>query len=277
VLVAWDGSLAAAAAFPVARLVSQQLGAELEVLFVARDAVEREERTSALMEETKRLGFALDLRTGDAAGEIVRSTEDPGVMLVALTTHGRRLERDYRLGSVAEKVVGRTTRPVLLVKPEPATASARNLKRLLVPVDGTPKTAAALQPVTELAAALGAAIDLLYVASPDQQPPAERGSVTAPRYLDQPQHEWPQWADEAIERLATSCAACPPEVPVRIFLAQGDIGDEIARFAVENQTDAIVLVRRSRFQPERAKVIRSVLRQTSCLVIIVGGEETDAA
>jgi nucleotide-binding universal stress UspA family protein len=273
-LVAWDGSPAAAAAFPVARLVAQQLGADVEALFVAHDAEEGEERTRALTDETRRMGFRLHLRTGDAADEIVRWTEEPHVMLVALTTHGRRLQRGYRLGSVAEKVVARTSRPVLLVKPEPATAGARSLKRLLVPVDGTPKTAAALQPVTELAAAFGAAIDLLYVASPEQEAPTERGSVTAPRYIDQPQHEWPLWAAEAIDRLATCCAGCPPEVPVRIFLAQGEIGDEIARFATENQTDAIVLVRRSRFQPGRAKVIRSVLSQTSCLVIVVGGEET---
>jgi hypothetical protein len=126
----------------------------------------------------------------------------------------------------------------------------------------------------ELAARLGAAIDLLYVAAPDQAAPEERGTVTAPLYVDQPQHEWPEWAAEVVHRLATCCAGCPEEVPVRIFLAQGQVGDEIARFAMEKQEDAIVLVRRSRFQPERAKVIRSVLRQTSCLVIIVGGEET---
>jgi nucleotide-binding universal stress UspA family protein len=262
------------AAFPVAQAVSEQLQADLEALYVARDAQEREEKSKGLIDETKRLGFALHLETGDAASEIVRWTEEPGVLLVALTTHGRGLERDYRLGSVAEKVVSRTTRPVLLVKPEGATAGVRRLKRLLVPVDGTPKTAAALHPVTELAAALGAAIDLLYVTGRDQKAPTERGSVTAPRYIDQPQHEWPQWAAEVVHRLATCCAGCPPEVPVRIFLAQGEIGDEIERFAAENQSDAIVLVRRSRFQRDRAKVIRSVLQQTSCLVIIVGGEET---
>jgi nucleotide-binding universal stress UspA family protein len=273
VLVAWDGSPAAATAFPIAKLVSQQLGAELEALYVARDVREREEQAIALGDEVKRLGFALRVEDGDVAEEIIRSTKEPGVLLVTLTTHGRSLEPVHRLGSVAAKVVARTTRPVLLVKPESTTSGPRPLKRLLVPVDGTPKTAAALHPVTELAAALGAAIDLLYVAGPDQQPPVERGSLTAPRYIDQPQHEWPEWAAEAIDRLATCCAGCPAEVQVRIFLAQGRIGDEIVRFATDNQSDAIVLVRRSRFQPNRAKVIRSVLSQTSCLLIIVGGEE----
>jgi nucleotide-binding universal stress UspA family protein len=273
VLVAWDGSLGAATALPVAKLVAGQLGAEVEVLYVATDAQDREERGSLLLREAERLGFGLRLATGDAANEIVRWTEEPGIVLVALTTHGRELEVAYRLGGVAGRIVARTTRPVLIVKPESA-GTVRGLKRLLVPVDGTPKTAVALRPVMELAAALEAAIDLLYVADPDQKAPEERGTVTAPRYVDQPQHEWPEWAAEVVHRLAACCAGCPEGVPVRIFLAQGQVGDEIARFAMDNQEDAIVLVRRSRFQPERAKVIRSVLRQTSCLVIIVGGEET---
>ena len=273
VLVAWDGSPGAATALPVAKLVAGQLGAEVEALYVATDAQDREERGSLLMREAKRLGFGLRLATGDAANEIVRWTEEPGIVLVALMTHGREFEVAYRLGGVAGRIVARTKRPVLIVKHESANL-VRGLKRLLVPVDGTPKTAAALHPVMELAAVLGAAIDLLYVAAPDQKAPEERGSVTAPRYVDQPQHEWPEWAAEVVNRLATCCAGCPDEVPVRIFLAQGEIGAEIARFAAENQTDAIVLVRRSRFQPDRAKVIRSVLGQTSCFVIIVGGEES---
>ena len=118
VLVAWDGSPAAATAFPVAKLVSQQLGTELEALYVARDVRERHEEASALRDEVRRLGFALRVEHGDAASGIIRRTEESGVLLVVMTTHGRGLERIFRLGSVAEKVVARTTRPVLLVKPE---------------------------------------------------------------------------------------------------------------------------------------------------------------
>ncbi|HLF76780.1 MAG TPA: universal stress protein [Dehalococcoidia bacterium] len=272
VLLAWNGSPAAAAGLTVAEQVARQLGAQLEVLHVWRDAKEEQQQGSQREEEARRLGMAMRFEIGDAADEIIRLTEEPGVLLVTLTTHGREIEPGYRLGSVAEKVVAHTTRPVLIVKPESTAAKARGgLRRLLVPIDGTPKTATALRPVTELAAALGGSIDLLYVA--DGPAPTERGSMTAPRYVDQPQHEWPAWAAEVIHRLATCCAGCPPEVPVRIFLARGDIGEEIARFATENQADAIVLVRRSKFQPGRAKVIRSVLSQTSCFVVIVGGED----
>ena len=269
VVVAWDGTSAAAAALPVGKLVADQMGAQVEALYVAIDEQDRMERGPKLQREAERMGFGLTLTTGEAAEQIVRLAEEPEVALVALTTHGRELENAYRLGGVARRIVANTKRPVLILKPESA-GQVHEIRRLLVPVDGTPKTASALHPVMELAAALGSAVDLLYVASRNLSPPGERGTVTAPRYVDQPQHEWPEWASEAVDRLATGCAGCPEDVPVRAFLAQGEIGDEIARFAMNRGSDAIVLVRRSRFQPDRAKVIRSVLRQTDCPVIIVG-------
>jgi hypothetical protein len=48
--------------------------------------------------------------------------------------------------------------------------------------------------------------------------------------------------------MARRASVCPGDIPVRMFLAQGDVGEEISRFAIENHIDAIVLVRRSRFQ-----------------------------
>lgn len=273
VLVAWDGSPAAASAFSVARLIADQLGASVEAIYVAASGSDWEERGAQLSQEAARLGCAIRMTVGDAADEIVRCTEEPGVAFVALTTHGRELETGYRLGSVAASVVARTHRPVLIVKPESAEVVGA-VRRLLVPVDGAPKTAAALQPVMALALELHASVDLLYVAAPSQKQPQERGSIPAPRYVDQPHHEWPQWAAEVVHRLAVCCAGCPSEVPVNIFLAQGEVGEEIVRFALEHRSDAIVLVRRSRLQPERAKVIRAVLAATSCLVIVVGGEES---
>jgi nucleotide-binding universal stress UspA family protein len=274
VVVAWDGSPAAATAFSIAEAVARQLGARVEAVYVLRGEDDREQ-AHRQEEDARRFGASLRLLIDDAATQIIRVSEEPGVRLVTLTTHGREIESGYRLGSVAERVVARAMQPVLIVQPESsAVIGAAGIERLLVPIDGTPKTAAALQPVTELACDLGAAIDMLYVAASGQKPAEERGSMTPPRYLDQPQHDWPQWAAEAINRLARLCASCPESVPVRIFVAEGEVGDEISRFARENGTDAIVLVRRSRFQPDRAKVIRSVLSQTACSVIIVGGEET---
>jgi len=146
--------------------------------------------------------------------------------------------------------------------------------RLLVPLDGTPGTARALQPVFELADRLAAAIDLLFVVDPNQPPPEEPGSMRAPQYLDQPQHEWPQWAEEFISRLACTCGGCQPSAPLTVSITYGDVGQEVARVAVERRASAIVLVRRSRLQAGRAPRLRAILANAPCPLIVTGGPET---
>ncbi len=275
VVVAWDGSPAAATAFPVARMIGAQLGADVEILhFLPKGA-----GAGAIADAAGQHGLGdaekprLRVETGDPVEGILRTAQDAAVQVVILTTHGRAVEEGRRLGRVAEQVVARTTTPIILVRPE-APPVREELKRLLLPVDGTPKTAKALQPATDLAARLGASLDLLYVAARDGDRPTERGSMTTPRYVDQRHHEWPDWADEVVERLAVCCANCPPEVPVEMHLAHGDIGREIERFAIEHKSDAIVLVRRSRLQVGRAKILRAVITRAPCPILICSGPET---
>lgn len=273
VLVALDGSPAAATALPVARALAAQLGAAIEILHVTPRqplAPELWQQLHAGLLDAECV--QIRSRAGSPAEAILEAAADPAVMLVVLTTHGRTVERGRRLSHVAEAVAARTDRPILLVRPEAGAVNGRPpgpLRRLLMPLDGTPTTAAALAPATELASCLCATIDLLYVVKPDGTLPTERGSIGAPRYVDQPQHEWPGWTAECVERLGSYLARCPAGVAVRMYLGRGAIADEIRRFAVEHEDDAIVLVSRSRLEPGRAQILRAVLDSTPCPVLLV--------
>ncbi len=92
----------------------------------------------------------------------------------------------------------------------------------------------------------------------------------APRYVDQPHHEWPQWAGEVMERLCRCCAESPVDVPITVHVRQGEIGAEIAAFAARYRHDAIVLVRRSHLEPGRAHTLRAVFQHTPCPIVLVG-------
>lgn len=272
VLVALDGSPAAAAALSVARMVAAQLGASVEILHVSTDPdSSRRERLYLEREEPDGMELRVILNE-EPATAILRAAEDPAVALLVLTTHGRTVEPGRGLGRVAEQVIAGSSRPLLLVRPEAVDTGRRvsALKRLLVPVDGSPATATALRAVAELAVRLGASLDLLYVADPAQAPKQEPGSIAAPRYIDQPQHEWPQWAGEVVARVG-GCAEWPAAVPTRTYLALGEAGPEIVRFATEHDADAIVLVRRSRLEPGRAAVLRAVLDRAPCPIVLVSG------
>jgi nucleotide-binding universal stress UspA family protein len=275
VLVALDGSPAAATALPWARTVARQLGARVEILHVTDDTAPALELCQQLhhdLEEPETVHVRS--HTGTPAEAILDEASRPGVALLVLTTHGRTIESGRQLGHVTETVIATTERPVLLVRPEATVGVGQTpakLERLLLPVDGTPTTASALPPVTDLAARLRASIDLVYVAGPHQALPLEPGSMSAPFYVDQPQYEWPEWAQEGIERLCRGLAKCPASVPVRMFLAEGEIGPTIARFAAEHRADAVALVRRSHFEPGRAHVLRSVLAHSPSPVLLVSG------
>jgi nucleotide-binding universal stress UspA family protein len=268
IVVALDGSPAAVTALPVARGLAGQLGATLEALHVTPEAmaVAAVRRRLQLEQDS----VALHLEVGDAVEGLLHTIEQPEVALVVLTTHGRSLDPGRGLATVAEAVAARTTRPILLVRPEATAPSGpTGVRRLLIPVDGTPVTMAGLRAATTMAARLGAVIDLLSVVDPRQPGPLERGWLTPPFYVDQPQREWPQWRSEVVTHFRGGPAACPAAVPVRVSVAVGDIGEEIARFAGEHRTDALVLVRGSHLEPGRGRIVRAVLDHTPCPVLLV--------
>jgi nucleotide-binding universal stress UspA family protein len=274
ILVALDGSPAAATALPTARALAAQLDATLEILHIASEEAPTDDLWSRL--HAGLIGSeAVQIRShaGEPAAVILEAVSDPAVILVVLTTHGRDVEPGRPLSHVAEAVAATADRPVVLVRPEAATASDAAVgpfRRLLVPLDGTPTTAAALPPVTTLAARLGVEIDLLYVAGLDGPAPGEPGSMGAPRYVDQPQHEWAGWKSEVVQRFGTYLAQCPTDVHQQMYLAHGDVATEVIAFAIKHRCDGIALVRRSRLEAGRGLVLRAILDRTPCPVLLLG-------
>jgi nucleotide-binding universal stress UspA family protein len=62
------------------------------------------------------------VRIGQPAPAIIEAAETLGVDLVVMATHGRTGVARFFLGSVAERVVRESTRPVLTVRPTGAAA-----------------------------------------------------------------------------------------------------------------------------------------------------------
>jgi nucleotide-binding universal stress UspA family protein len=279
-VVALDGSPAAAAAFSVACPVAAQLGTGVEVLHVAAAPVVAEGLADLLHVPPELRTVTAHLELGDPVQELIRVADDTAVPLLVLTTHGREVEGPQHLTSVARAVAARAQGPILLVHPEMASkrSPATPLQHFLVPFEGSGKTAAALGPAMTLIARIGGGdgiwLDLLQVVHPRQLPLAERGSLSPPFYVDQPQHEWPAWRQRVIRWLRESCRAVPAQAPVRVFLtpaaAAGEVGAAIAAFAAEHGEDLIIVVRRSHLEKGRGLVLGKVLELTPCPVLLVG-------
>jgi nucleotide-binding universal stress UspA family protein len=104
---------------------------------------------------------------GDVARSIVEHAEEMAADLVVLSTHGAGGARRVLFGSVAQQVLRRGVRPVLLIRPPDAFPAAGlppfSLRRLLVPLDGTPASQAALPIASRIARAYDADVMLLRI------------------------------------------------------------------------------------------------------------------
>lgn len=188
ILVPLDGSRLAEWSLPPAVSLARHLGAHLALLHVTeRDApatVHGERHLTEIGESERYLAdmaarcAAAGVETethvhpnpeGNVPQSIVAHAADLEADLVVLATHGAGGARRALFGSVAQQVLRRGNRPVLLIRPPDSVAVPRiqhngwTLRRLLVPLDGEPGAEAALPFAAVLARTYGAAVGLVRV------------------------------------------------------------------------------------------------------------------
>lgn len=265
ILVPLDGSEQALAALPVAKVLGEIEQAALRILHVGVHEPAGEELRARLGREAPALdGFTIDARVGTPAVEILQVAEEMKPRVIVMCKHSGA-ERGKMLGRTAMKVLHDAPCPVVLVPPERG-ATPWHLHHVLVPHDGTPSTSAALQPAAELAQRGKAELLVAHVTNV-RAAPREPGSLTTPRYVDQPQHEWPAWSSEFIKRLASVCPL--GHLHVRILLAHGNPAAEILRLSEKQSTDLIVLAWRGIWEAPRAETMKDILRKARCPIMVV--------
>ncbi len=102
---------------------------------------------------------------GDPAEEILKASAALHSDLIAMTTHARRGLEHLLMGSVAEAVIRESPLPVLLLRPG-SGRRPQELRRILVPIDGTESSRQVLGVVRDLAASRAVEIVLLHVVVP---------------------------------------------------------------------------------------------------------------
>ena len=265
ILVPLDGTKQALAALPVATVLGEIERAALHILHVGEHELTSEESLSQMRRETPLLGgVTINTRVGTPASEILQAAGAIEPRLIVICKHSSH-ERGKMLGRTAMRVLHDAHCPMVLVPPERG-ATPWHLHHVLVPHDGTPSTSGALRPAAELAEHGRAELLVVHVTN-IRAAPAEPGSLTTPRYVDQPQHEWPAWASEFIDRLACGCPL--GQLHVRILLAYGNVAAEILRLSEKQSTDLIVLAWRGIWEMPRAATIKDILREARCPIMVV--------
>lgn len=274
ILVTCDGSSPTLVAIPVANELARVLGATTHILYVGEHELTEPELLAELGLDRDQLErFALDQAIGEPAQAILEAAdrlEAGAIVMCARCPHAGPAAEGQELGAVAAHVASSAPCPIVLVNPERGLAPWR-IEELLVPYDGTPSTAAALHPAALLAKAADAHLFVVYVAQVHAAASEERGAMAVPRYVDQPQHEWPAWAGEFLDRLTCLCDDYDIE-KLRLSVARGHPGREVLRFAREGGIDLIVVAWKGRMVQDHGEVARTILREAPCPVLLLRTE-----
>jgi len=185
ILVPLDTSELAEVALPYAEQMAGRLGSEITLMSVSHSAGEKEQRVfrsyiegtvEVTKERAKRylqkptgqdVKVESAILVGNPAEEIVDYADRENIDVIVMATHGRSGIGRWALGSVADKVLRATERPVVLIRAKGARpdmlVEKGAFKRVLVPLDGSKESEAVIPYIEELASRLGAEVTLLQV------------------------------------------------------------------------------------------------------------------
>jgi nucleotide-binding universal stress UspA family protein len=229
VLVPLDGSPLAECALPWAVAVAQALGARVTLLHVLErpavssatshhhDAVDwqmrRAEARSQLVRihrdlEARDLRSGVELLEGRAAEQIINFARAQHVDLVILASHGEGGLTGWDLSSTALMVIARIHSSLLVVpahRGEGQPVGELRLRRILVPLDCSPRAECILPVVTALARAHGAELILAHAAPepeiPRRLPVSAEDLAVAAQLTERNRCEGERYIGELRERL----------------------------------------------------------------------------
>lgn len=270
VIVPLDGTVEATKVLPVAARIAVKESCDLYMVHAGQPVTDPKQKLKDLGVDPQTFGRSiLEQSSADPAESILQSAcSKPGPVLVMCThTSPRRVKGE--LGSVARAVICRASCPVLLVPPD-QNYSDWEIRRVLFPHDGTPASAIGIGQAFYVAYRASAELLVLHVCTTAEYGSSRApGTLAAPRYVDQWQHEMPSWTREFLERLE-ALAQPPTAVNLQLFMAAGNPGSEILRLAREQRVDLIVLTWQGSWdEPVRAETIKKVIDAALCPVLLL--------
>ena len=201
-----------------------------------------------------------------AAPAIVEHAERHHADLIVMGTHGRRGLRHLLLGSVAEEALRGASCPVVVVH---RRESPLPVVRIVVPIDFSEHSHAALVQAKHLAALYNATLTMLFVAEEHTVPFfSDTGIPTFTLMKIDP--DIVAKAGEALRQLDAHTAG--PTVVTTYEVRNGQPPNEVIEYARANKTDLIVMATRGLTGVQRGmigSVTERVVRAAPCPVWIL--------
>ncbi len=183
-----------------------------------------------------------DVLLGDPTEQILRIIEQRAPRLLVMATHGRSGLSRWRCGSVANKMAREAPVPTMVVGPKVLEDAARGgaIRRILVPLDGSPLAESALRLALELAEALDAGLILSQVVRwPTPAFTMGPADIDVPEIVGQLTEAAQHYLLQTQEELRT-------ERPMETKVLQGPPADALIDLAEAEGIDLVVMASHSR-------------------------------
>ncbi len=276
ILVPVDETEQSKSALVPARALAAAFGARVYILHVSERQLSYDELLGRLdLEQAEAREAILRQATGEPATEIVSQARSLAAGLIVMATRGPAIEAERP--SITAKVLKRAHCPVLVTRREiverrRAQGRVGSFRRILVPLDGSPRSAAAIRAAAGLLPGEGTELIVLHIATYGQPALFEPGSLTIPQYMDQPQHEWPAWSEEFIKRFLGAVGPLPAGLRIHFQVALGRPARKIIRAAERWDVDLIITAWHGRLERGRAAVVKKLLVDSPAPLLFVHSE-----
>ena len=283
VLVPLDGTVQSAATLPLARTIAHATGGVLHLLRVTSASPFETQRARSYLqpiaEELGADGLQVDWHvvSGEPVQQIIGCANACGADLLIMSTHAATKRSVLAITSTARCVMTACSVPVLLLRPGGKRIS--RVRKIVVPVDGTPGGSLAVAAARALAASTGSRIVLLDVVTPvEAQAVNALVGMTVGGFID------PHWEELSVDSATTfvhalerTLAGAGVECEARVV--RGHVTEQIRQCVDDVGGDLVVMSSRALRWPDRAytaSIADQVLSQGRVPVMFVRRELASA-
>lgn len=235
----------AAPVIAMAGLLGEVLSTSVEAVHVG------EEPATAVREIAHAAGVPIRVVPGEPTEQIVAEMSSGTVRAGAVGAR-QHLEGPRPAGHTALNVITRVDKLVAVVPPQATVPLAGDMDRILIPLDGTPSSAEAVDLLCAACAHSGVEIVVLHVFD----------DATTPRFWDQPYHASEAFGKEFLARFMRQPGA-------RVSLRSGVPRQSVLDAASRESVDVIALGWSQHLESGRADVVRHVLSEAPMPVLLI--------
>jgi nucleotide-binding universal stress UspA family protein len=283
ILVPLDGSELAQLALPFAEKIAGQLGSHVMLIYVGQSSEDSRNPERQLYLEKiatdlkagvkrrigklkrKRINVKSEILTGDAAAEIIDYANNSETDLIIMSTHGRSGLERWALGSVADKVLRGTDKPLILVRARtvsPEISSESVLRKIVLALDGSKDSEAVIPYVEDLALGINAEVVLIHVIEPSYSF-YTIGGLKYQGYSERKKKTMKAFYNSYLKGIATRFAN--RGIDTRHQVLFGDVTEAIVDFADKTRADLVAMTTHG-----RSGVKRWVLGSTAARILQIG-------